>query len=197
MKKIALLICTILLSANSIEAQSLKDLFSKKGASRIASSVGVAVPLKIEGTWKYGGTAIELKTDNALKKAAAEVAAIAAEEKINEQLSNLGFNTNTIKFNFKEDGVMSISALERSLPGKYTLSEDKKHIKIELTKMLNFEADVKSAGNTMSLLFEADKLMQLIEFIASKSNYASIQAINKIASGYDGIKIGFQLEKEG
>ena len=196
MKKIALLICTLLLSANSIEAQSLKDLFTKKGASRIASSVGVAAPLKIEGTWKYSGTAIELKTDNALKKAAAEVAAIAAEEKINEQLSNIGFNTQTIKFNFKADGIMSISALERSLPGKYTLSEDKKHIKIELTKMLDFEADVKSAGNTLSLLFEADKLMQLIEFIASKSNHASIQAVNKIASSYDGIKIGFQLEKE-
>ena len=195
MRKIALLICTLILSAGSIEAQSLKDIFSKKGVSRIASSVGVSAPLKIEGNWSYSGTAIDLKSDNVLKKTAAEIAAVAAEEKMNEHLSSIGIEPNLVEFTFLPEGKMNISIRNRTVPGSYTLAEDKKSIKLSFTQMLTFEADIKNAGDTMSLLFEADKLMQLLNFMASKSSYASLQAINKIASNYDGVKLGFQLEK--
>ena len=66
MKKVILLLCTLFIGLQSTDAQSLKNLFSKKNVSRMASNVGIKTPLKLEGsTWQYAGTALELKTDNA------------------------------------------------------------------------------------------------------------------------------------
>lgn len=196
MKRILLLICILIASVQITEAQSWKNLFNKKNISRVASSAGVNVPLKIEGTWSYLGTAIELKTDNTLKKAAAEMAAIAAEEKVNEQLANLGIKKGLMTFTFKENGEMSINAMNKNLPAHYELSEDKKSIKLSFTQLISFNAEVSHTIETMSLLFEADKLMQLITYLSEQSQNTSMQAISSLAKNYDGMKIGLQLEKK-
>ncbi|EGJ71112.1 hypothetical protein Bcop_0901 [Bacteroides coprosuis DSM 18011] len=196
MKKVILLLCTLFIGLQSTDAQSLKNLFSKKNVSRMASNVGIKTPLKLEGsTWQYAGTALELKTDNALKKAAAEMAAIAAEEKINEQLSSLGISLGMVRFQFEKDGKLMIQAKNKKLPATYQLSKDQKVMTISLAQRMSFNADVNHSLETMSLLFEADKLMDLITFISEKSQSTSLQTIGALAKNYDGMKIGIQLEK--
>ena len=195
MRTIILILCALFIGVHTSNAQSLKDLFSKKSVSRLASSAGLNTPLKIEGTWKYSGTAIELKTDNALKKAASEVAAVAAEEKINSYLSGFGIKPNKVKFDFKKDGSFTVKALGRNIPGSYQLSEDQKKITLSFTEMVTFTPDVNHTIDTVSLLFEADKLMEFMNYISKQTDITSLKAVNSLAQNYDGIKIGIQLEK--
>ena len=48
----------------------------------------------------------------------------------------------------------------------------------------------------MELLFPSDRLLDLISFLASKSNNATLQSINSLAESYDGMMLGFTLQKQ-
>ncbi len=195
MKNIVMLICALFIGTQATQAQSFKDFFSRKNISRIASSAGINAPLKVEGTWKYAGTAIELKTENALKKAAAEVAAVAAEEKVNNYLSQFGINTNNISISFEKEGKFAVKAIGREIPGTYEISEDKKSITLKFTDRISFTPDISHTLDTLSLLFEADKLMEFMNYISQRTDISSLKAINALAQNYDGLKVGVQLEK--
>ena len=47
----------------------------------------------------------------------------------------------------------------------------------------------------MELLFPSDRLLDLLTFLASKSNNATLQSIGSLAESYDGMMLGFTLEK--
>ncbi|MDE6172737.1 MAG: DUF4923 family protein, partial [Bacteroides sp.] len=49
----------------------------------------------------------------------------------------------------------------------------------------------------MDLLFNSDKLLKLLTFLSSKSSNATLNTISSLASKYDGMMLGFSLDKEG
>ena len=49
---------------------------------------------------------------------------------------------------------------------------------------------------SMDLLFESDKLLKLITFLSSKSSNATLKTISSLANSYDGMMLGFSLEKK-
>lgn len=195
MKKTFMICCALFLGAQISQAQSFKDFFSKKNVAKVASSMGLETPLEIEGEWKYAGTAIELETEDTFKKAAASLAAVAAEEKLNEQLGSLGVDLESVIFEFNNEGQLTIKAMDKNIPAQYQLTDDKKSIKLSVIDKLAVNANLKHSLNTMSFLFEADKLIDLISYIGKKTNYASLKTISSIAEKYDGMKVGIQLEK--
>lgn len=195
MRKILVICGFLFLGAQFSNAQSFKDFFNKKNLGKVASSVGVDIPFNIEGSWKYSGIAVKMESEDVLKRAAASVAAIAAEEKVNEQLSRLGIDFNSLVFSFAKDGKLQIGVGERQIPAEYILSPDKKVITLLLTKKLKVDADVQNNIDALSLLFDADKLLKVAEFISDKVNNKTIKGIADMAKSYDGMKIGFQLER--
>ncbi len=198
MKKTLLLLTCLILSVSNIQAQSWKNLFSKKNVSKVASAAGIDIPFEIEGEWVFQGTAVELETDNMLKKAAAEMAAIAIEEKINQQQEKYGIKPGMVKFTFNKDGVVNVSALNHSIPARYELSKDKKTMHVTVANMINMDATIKhTLDNSLSILFNADKIVELIKYFSTQVDYASLQAITQILDNYDGLKVGVELQKVG
>lgn len=190
------MICCCLFVGNQISnAQSFKDFFSKKNVAKVASTIGLETPLEIEGQWKYAGTAIELETEDTFKRAAASLAAVAAEEKINQQLGSLGVDLESVVFEFNSEGDLTIKALNKNIPAQYKLTEDKKSIKLSVMDKLGVNANLKHSLNTMSFLFEADKLIDLVSYIGNKIDHSTLKAISSLAEKYDGMKVGIQLEK--
>jgi len=45
------------------------------------------------------------------------------------------------------------------------------------------------------LLFNADKLLKFLSTVSSISSNTTLKAINKLASEYDGMMLGFDLKK--
>ena len=176
-------------------AQSFKDFFNKKNIAKVASTVGVDMPLKLEGTWKYSGAAIKLESDDVLKNAAASVATIAAEEKLNEQLSRVGMNFDSLEMTFKEDNQLIVKAMSREIPIEYQLSEDKKTITLVLYNNVKFDAALENELDNISLLFEADNMLKFVSFVSEKVNNATIKSVAALAKNYDGMKMGFELER--
>lgn len=195
MKKITIICGLLLLGVQITHAQSFKDFFNKKNIAKVASTVGVDMPLKLEGTWKYSGAAIKLESDDVLKNAAASVATIAAEEKLNEQLSRVGMNFDSLEMTFKEDNQLIVKAMSREIPIEYQLSEDKKTITLVLYNNVKFDAALENELDNISLLFEADNMLKFVSFVSEKVNNATIKSVAALAKNYDGMKMGFELER--
>lgn len=195
MRKILVVCGLLFVGAQFSNAQSFKNLFNKKNLGKVASTVGVDIPFNIEGSWKYSGVAVKMESDDVLKRAAASVAAIAAEEKLNEQLARFGIDFNSLVFTFFKDGKLEIGVGARQIPAEYVFSSDKKVITLMLTKKLKVDADVQNNIDALSLLFDADKLLKVAEFISKKASNTTIKGIAEMAKSYDGMKMGFQLER--
>ena len=56
-------------------------------------------------------------------------------------------------------------------------------------------AHVVLSGNELTLLFNADKLLKFLSTVSSISSNTTLKAINKLASEYDGMMLGFDLKK--
>lgn len=189
-------IATLLLASTDGYAQSWKDLFNKENIEKAVSAVTGKNTVDMTGTWSYTGAAIEFESDNLLMKAGGAVAATTAEAKLNEQLSKVGITPGQMTFTFEADSTFSVKLKTRTLKGTYVYDAAEKHVAMKFVKLINLNAQVNCTSAKMDLLFESDKLLKLITFLSSKSSSATLKTISSLAEKYDGMMLGFSLEKK-
>jgi len=148
------------------------------------------------GTWNYTGTDCRFKSENLLKKAGGEVAAKEIESQLDDAFGKMGIKSGACSFTFKDDNTFSAVLGTKKISGSYTIDEaNKKIVLTYLMGIANLEANVVKSGQSMSLLFDADKILSLLNMLASVSNNTYIKSIGTLASQYDGLLVGFQMKK--
>ncbi len=55
--------------------------------------------------------------------------------------------------------------------------------------------NITKAGDKINLTFEATKMVQILTAIASKVNSSSVSALADLLNSYDGIYMGFKMQK--
>ena len=192
-------VCGLLLIPGNMKGQSLKDILNSSAVKNAVTSVtgGKAVTFEnLQGTWMYVNPALQLEGDNALKNVAGSLAATEAEKKMKEYCAKVGIVEGVFNYVFNSDSTFT-SALKRgSLKGTYSVSPEDKTVTLRYTvgnKKLT--AHVVLSGNELTLLFNADKLLKFLSTVSSISSNTTLKAINKLASEYDGMMLGFDLKK--
>ena len=139
--------------------------------------------------------------DNALKNVAGSLAATEAEKKMKEYCEKVGIVEGVFNYVFNSDSTFT-SALKRgSLKGTYSVSPEDKTVTLRYTvgnkklTVSTLTAHVVLSGNELTLLFNADKLLKFLSTVSSISSNTTLKAINKLASEYDGMMLGFDLKK--
>ncbi len=88
------------------------------------------------------------------------------------------------------------------MSGTYSYNADTKELvlKTRLGIKLNMTVSKGLAANKMSLLFKADKLMSLLQTIggvvSKQSSNSAVSTANALLKEYDGLMLGFELEKQ-
>ena len=154
------------------------------------------------GTWKYTAPDCKFESDNLLSKAGGEVAAKKVEEQMSNYLSKLGFNENTV-YVFKADSTYTSTVAGRTVNGTYSYNKDTKEVTLKTKIGLKMTVQISTSvlnGGKMSLLFKADKLMSLAQAVtgavAGKSSNATVSTLNTVLSQYDGLLLGFEMQKQ-
>lgn len=191
-----LLVAALLLTTSNSHAQSLKDLLKKENIEKAVSAVTGKSTADMTGTWAYSGAAIEFESDNLLQKAGGSIAATAAEKKLDEQLSKVGIKAGQMSFTFDTDSTFSTKVGAKQMKGSYSYDASTQKVNLKFAKLVGINAKVNVTSTTMDLLFESDKLLKLVTFLASKSNNATLKAISSLADSYDGMMLGFSLQKQ-
>ncbi len=192
MMMVAMLLVASSMNAN---AQSLKSILS--GVVKTVVGDKTTTASSIIGTWKYSQPECAFESDNLLTQAGGEAAATKVEKKLATVYKTLKLTT--ITYTFNEDNTYSYSISGKSFSGTYTFDSTNKTVTMTSTTLgTSLTAYVTTTGSTMTLTFDADKLMTVLQSISSLAAKANSTAslINTLASSYDGMRLGFELTKK-
>lgn len=183
----------MLLAAAGAGAQDLKSMLGGVLKNVVGDKTTTAE--SIIGTWQYVGPECQFDSDNALTKAGSEVAAQEVEQKMQSVFDKIGMDG--CEYTFNEDGTYSSTIKGKTTKGTYTYDDENKAITMKGALGIKTTAYVSVMGSSMSLVFNADKLMTVLKAVtgaASKVN-STASAVNSIANSYDGLRLGFELKK--
>ena len=191
------------LAGQTASAQSLTDLLKKVTDNETVRTVvegvtGTTLPVDVKGTWTYSGTAVKFESEDILKSTAANLAASQVEEKLDQYVAKAGIKEGTFSFTFNEDNTFTATVKGKAFNGTYTLSDDYKTISLQFGKAIGlkpFTAAISATSSQLDLLFQADKLLELLGKLTSSSSNSTLKTIGTVVNQYDGMKLGLELKK--
>lgn len=184
-KSFLFILLLALLPSISVEAQSVKGVVKN-----------ITKSFSIEGTWEYQGISVQFKSDNLLKKAGGKIASNKIENNLNEQLSNIGFQSGLTTFVFEKDGTFKNITNGTAIPGKYTYDKKTNELTLKYVNHIPLKVQVSGSDTNISLLFGANEFLSMITFIGSASGISVVQSLSSILNSYDGMMIGMKLKKQ-
>lgn len=195
MKRIKFFLAAVMLliSASGVQAQSIGDLLTGLGKTLVGDKATTAASLK--GTWTYTGPACEFESDNLLSKAGGSAVSTKIENNITPVLKKYGVQG--IVYTFDGKGNYTTKIKKRTIKGTYTFDSKKKTITFKPHYGKEYTANVSILNNQMTLVFNADKLMHVLQTIsntAAKQN-STAATINTLMKSYNGMRLGFRLKK--
>ncbi|MFI3283053.1 MAG: DUF4923 family protein [Rikenellaceae bacterium] len=194
-------------SAASSAVSTVTSAISSSTVSDVVSTVASALlgdaaitTSSITGTWTYDSPAVILQSDNSITEAAGTLATSTIESKLGSTFSTLGMSAGTFSFTFNSDNSFSCTVKSRTLSGTYAIDGDE-------TLTLTFSAfgainlgSISTiayiSGSNLSLLFEADKLLDIVSALTSVSESSTtLSTVNSLLSNYNGVRVGFEMTK--
>lgn len=186
-------ICLCLGCINA-QAQSIKDILSGVAEKVIGNKATSAETLV--GTWTYDSPDCQFKSDNLLAKAGGIAASTKMNNKLTKVYKTLGMQGLSITFNSDSTCVTKIK--NKEIEGTYTFDKEEKVVTIKNRLGRELKANVTVTGKTMSMTFEADKLMNGIKTLTNAASQVStsIASISKLLGNYNGMAVGLKMHKE-
>ncbi|MBQ8711238.1 MAG: DUF4923 family protein [Prevotella sp.] len=162
----------------------------------ITSVIGAQTVTKANliGSWRYTSPGCAFTSEKLLAKAVGEVAAAQIRTKVQPYYQQIGISSSNTYITFNEDGTYSAQFRGTPMSGNWTF--DEKTYKVTLQGMLlNINCYAKRNANGIGLLFEAKKLLTLLQTMAAMSGNQNVQAVGEISKSYDGVRLGFDFSK--
>lgn len=148
----------------------------------------------IIGTWKYQQPGCAFTSEKLLAQAGGEVVATDIKTRLKPYYERAGIGTGNTQVTFGEDGKFSATIAGKTLSGTYTYDEAQAKISMK-TMLFTINCYAKKNAGSMGYLFEASKLITLMQTIAALSGNSTLQGIGDLAKNYDGLRVGFDMKK--
>lgn len=183
-------------SAGSVVSNIVSALGGSTASNVVTSVLGLQnlTAEELVGTWKYSGAGCAFTSEKTLAAAGGEVVASEVTEKIEPYYEKLGITSSNTYFTFDDDNKYSAKIAGKSVSGSYTFDEDENSLSLKVL-LVNITAYTKRSGTGISILFEADKLLTLLQTVASLSGNDTLETIGDLSENYDGVRIGFDLDE--
>ena len=192
-----LLAGVLLLSGCANMNQVLTAMSNTQGINNaIQSVIGLdkVTASMLPGTWQYRGPGCAFTSENLLAKAGGEMAAVQIEEKLLPYYQKVGIASGNTAITFGTDGTFSAKVAGRAFSGTYTFDEAKQQVKLQ-TMLFSMNCYTKRESSGMSVLFEAKKLLTLLQTMSAMSGSKDLQTLGDFSKNYDGARIGFDLTR--
>jgi hypothetical protein len=145
-------------------------------------------------TWKYSGPGCAFTSKNLLAKAGGEVAAVQIEQKLLPYYQQVKISDSNTYITFNENGTFSSKIAGTPFSGNYTFDEASQKITLK-GLLLSVNCYAKKEANGISILFEAKKLLTVLQTMSAMSGSKDLQTIGDLSKNYDGVRVGFDLKR--
>ena len=179
------------LSAQNNSSSALSNIWNKLTGS------STFVQNDLVGKWDFKSSACTFETENLLKKAGGALVASQVEGAFNEYCQKFGIKEGTTSYTFNSDSTYTAKLGSLKLSGKYKLDEKTKWMTMNYAFGIGkINAQVVKSGNTLKLMFDADNFLKMMKTLSMFTNNNKVEILAKMADMYDGMLLGFDLEKE-
>ena len=200
MKKVMIgfvaLVCIAMSSCGNM-GQVLSAMTNGTGVVNAISSVIGLDKVKAQNliaTWSYSGPGCAFTSENLLAKAGGEVAAVQIEEKLLPYYKQVGISASNTFITFNEDGTFTSKIAGTPFSGKYTFDEATQKITLK-GLLLSVNCYAKKEINGISILFEAKKLLTVLQTMSAMSGNKDLQTIGDLSKNYEGVRVGFDMKR--
>ena len=189
----------LLIMSATASAQSLKDLFNKDNIKNTIEKVvdkATGNDLQVVGTWTYSQCKIVFESDNFLQKAGGAVAAAKLEDELGGVLKKIGIEQGSVTYTFNDDSTFTSTTRKLKSKGDYTIDATTHEMTLKMLRgAIKSSCTVQTAGNSMTMLYDADKLLSIISAISGAVDIKLLDTVSNLLSKYDGCKIGMEMTK--
>ena len=209
--KIALVATAAFLMPSTMNAQfadllnKAKNLFggSSSTTSTITNVVGNLLgntkitAQKLEGTWSYTQPCIAFESESTLNDIGGSVASAKIEEKLKAGLDKAGIKEGQMSITFNADKTFYISTGKRQISGTYEVEESDLSLTFKTTKK-TIKTNVKLSLGTLQIAMNADKMLQIVNTIATKASAysSSMKTVSTLLSQYKSMYLGLKFKKK-
>jgi hypothetical protein len=193
---IAVLACIVMTSCGNM-SQVLSAMTNGTGVVNAISSVIGLDKVKAQNliaTWSYSAPGCAFTSENLLAKAGGEVAAVQIEEKLLPYYKQVGISSSNTFITFNEDGTFTSKIAGTPFSGKYTFDEATQKITLK-GLLLSVNCYAKKELNGISILFEAKKLLTVLQTMSAMSGNKDLQTIGDLSKNYEGVRVGFDMKR--
>ena len=198
-----MLVCVCALCGHRVQAQfSLGNLLNKDAVQNLAGTLLQQNDLTVAdlvGTWKYNAPACEFQSDDLLKKAGGSLVSNQIEEKLSGIYSKVGLTADQFSYTFAADSSFTCQLKDRAISGNVSKEADSEQFVLHYSAvqgLLNIgsvKVFIRKSGDTLSIMYEADKLLKVLSAIGSATQNTTLNTIGQLAEGYDGLLVGYEL----
>ena len=196
MKKIQIVLISIACLILAGCGQMMTALSNGSAINAITSVIGMdkVSARGLIGTWGYLRPGCAFTSLNLLAKAGGEVAAAQIEEKLLPYYQQVGISTSNTYITFNEDGTFTSKIDGTPFSGNYTFDEASQKITLK-GLLLSVNCYTKREISGISILFEAKKLLTVLQTMSALSGNKDLQTIGDLSKQYDGVRVGFDMTK--
>lgn len=173
----------------------LGDILTGGGIDAIASIIGATkmTQQSLQGSWKYSGPGCAFTSEKLLAKAGGEVVAAQIKQKMLPTYQTLGLSSTNTYVQFNSDKTFAASFGGKQFSGTYTFDPSSSKV---VMKSLLFNINCYAKKNTqgIALLFEASKLLNILQTVSALSGNTTLGTIGDLSKNYDGVRLGFDFK---
>lgn len=145
------------------------------------------------GTWTYSQPGCAFTSQQLLAQAGGEAVATSIKEKLLPTYQKVGINSASTQITFNENNSFTAKIAGKSFSGTYTFDETTYQVKLQ-GLLLNFTCYAKKNSDGIALLFEASKLLTVLQTMTALTGNSTLQSIGELSKNYDGLRIGFDFK---
>ena len=146
------------------------------------------------GTWKYSGPGCAFTSDNLLAQAGGEVASQKIKSTLLNYYNSAGISSSNTYFTFGKDNTFTAKVAGKTVSGNYAYDPNTGQMTIK-TLLFTINAYITASSSGISLLFESQKLLTILQTIGGMSGNATLATIGELSKNDDGVRLGFDLAR--
>ncbi len=151
----------------------------------------------LSGTWVYTQPCVAFESENVLSSIGGSVASSKVEEKLKKALEKAGIKSGKMTITFNTDKTFAMKVSKKSLSGTYEI--DGSNVILNFTSPArSIKTNAKISLGTLQLAMNADKMLEIVNTIATKASAYSSQmaTVSSVLSQYNGMYLGMKFNKK-
>jgi len=182
-----------------------KDVVSSTSpaAGTVVDAVGNLLGTKkvtaksLEGTWVYSQPCVAFESEDALSNLGGGLAQSKIEEKLKQGLEKAGIKAGQMSITFNADKTFITKVGTKTVKGTYEVNGADLTLTFKQPAK-SVKTNVKISLTTLQMAMKADKMLAIVNAIATKASAYSAQmgTVSSILSRYKSMYIGMKLEKK-